>query len=120
MSRPFEFKDAVKKQARVRQQGRCAQCGEDLSDLYEEAHHVTPNQCGERGRADHRWLAEADNCVVLCKDCHHRVHEDGRTVQGALAPASYFQYSHGGDQHLHELWVAPHMHREEAVWWDRH
>lgn len=117
MSRPFTFKDSVITQARMRQQGRCAYCGEDLANLWEEAHHVTPNQCGEWGLADHRWLAEVDNCVVLCDGCHHRVHQNGRYVQGAVAPASYFEYSHGGDRYLHQVWAAIHQRVEEQTVW---
>lgn len=106
MARPFDFNATVRFQARFRQRGRCACCNEDLNDFIEHAHHVVPNQAGSAQDAQHAWLRTQANCVVLCEMCHARVHEDGRFRSGAVAPASYYPHSHGGNQPLHSGWAA--------------
>lgn len=105
MTRPFDFSDSVSNQAYFRQHGLCAVCGEELTDLEENAHHVIPNQTGIAGRKSDAWLAFEDNCVVLCKMCHYRVHEDGHYCNGATAPTDYFEYSHALDQAAHASWA---------------
>jgi len=116
MSRPFEFGEEERFHARLRQNGRCACCGENLDDLEENAHHVVPNQSGKQGNISHSWLSTVENCVVLCSACHYRVHEDGRYRVGAVAPPSYFPISHGGREALHKTWVAELEQRICAVW----
>lgn len=78
----MDFSNRTKERARLRQWGMCACCGEDLSWLEEHAHHIDPNALGGR---DH-----PDNCVVLCVECHHRVHNDGRFNSLVVAPRSYY------------------------------
>jgi 5-methylcytosine-specific restriction endonuclease McrA len=116
VTRPFDFKTPAQGNARARQMGLCAVCGEDLTDLSEHAHHVVPNQSGTPGHPDHAWLASPENCVVLCETCHERVHEDGRYRTGAVAPPDYFQYSHGKNQSAHTAWVKAMTGRLRAIW----
>lgn len=106
MSRPFNFSWHTQQEARQRQAGACACCGESLDDVIEHAHHVIPNQSGKADEPRHRGLRSADNCVVLCEDCHWRVHEDGRYRTGAVAPPEYYPRSHGDDLLAHQAWVS--------------
>jgi hypothetical protein len=116
MARPFEFSADAKFKARLRQQGKCACCGQGLRDAIEHAHHVVPNQSGIPGNPKHAWLATSDNCVVLCDACHGRVHQDGKFRAGAVAPASYFAFSHGPNKPLHQVWVNQMNARTRAIW----
>jgi hypothetical protein len=50
MARTFEFNAFTLSQARLRQRGLCACCGEDLTALVEHDHHVIPNQSGRQYR----------------------------------------------------------------------
>ena len=102
MTASFEFGDTTKNDARKRQEGLCAACGEDLTDYFEHAHHVVPKQTG-KGPADF-WLRSADNCVVLCEDCHTAYHGHGRFATVA-APPSVFKFSHGKNQQAHIAWL---------------
>src|SRR4051794_40043180 len=49
MPRQFNFSEAVKRDARLRQMELCAYCGDSLNEQSEEAHHVVPDQSGEVG-----------------------------------------------------------------------
>jgi hypothetical protein len=104
MGRPFDFSPGTKSKAFFRQWNLCAHCGESLEDMYDHAHHVVPNQVGRAGAADDAWIKEVDNCVILCEDCHTRVHEDGRFQAGAVAPPDYYPYSHGHQAASHQAW----------------
>jgi 5-methylcytosine-specific restriction endonuclease McrA len=114
--RPFDFSPAVALQARLRQKGMCAHCGERLDDLEEHAHHVVPNQSGNPRNADHSWLASSDNCVVLCATCHYAAHEFGRYRHGAVAPPSFYRYSHGHDRKAHQVWAESLERRTRTFW----
>lgn len=103
--RPFDFSDLTKELARGRQAGLCAHCGHSLRDLFENAHHVIPNQSGDPHNPRHAWLRTVDNCVVLCYMCHDRVHADAHFRTGAVAPPDYYPFSHGHDAGAHLLWV---------------
>lgn len=116
MARAFDFNSAVKQQARYRQFGLCACCGESLEDLVEHAHHVVPNQSGNPNDPAHSWLDSVDNCVVICDMCHTRVHQDGKFKTGAVAPADYFQNSHGRKKSLHQTWVKQLRARSRKIW----
>lgn len=83
----MRFSEPTKRDARWRQHGRCAVCGEDLDWQEEFAHHVHPDALGGPD--------EADNCAVLCRPCHERVHNDARFRTGIVAPPSYFRYWNG-------------------------
>lgn len=106
----------VKKVTRLRQDGMCAVCGDSLDDIYEHAHHVIPNQSGEADNVDHEWLKMADNCVVLCEQCHNRVHADGHYRSGPVAPPSYFKYSHGTSKTRHNYWLSEMSARSRKFW----
>jgi len=116
--RPFDFKDPrIKQEARFRQANKCACCGESLSDFFKEfAHHVIANQSGDPRNRAHSWIRQLVNCVVLCEDCHNRVHEDGKTRFGAMAPPGYFPYSHGIDRAAHRNWVRELLASQRTVW----
>lgn len=116
MSRPFDFSDPTWFEARLRQGGVCARCGEDLTDLAEYGHHVVPNQSGKAGDPNHFWLRSADNCVVVCNDCHYRVHQDGRYNTGAVAPPEYYPHSHGNDEVAHRRWVGKMTMLARQIW----
>lgn len=115
-ARAFAFNQTVKDQARFRQGGKCACCGQRLDDVEEHAHHVVPNQSGSPGNPQHAWIASSDNCVILCHVCHERVHQDGRYREGAVAPASYYPYSHAGNAAAHQGWVNQLRDKERSVW----
>ncbi len=83
----MRFSKTTKDAARLRQDGNCAVCGEDLDWQEEFAHHVHPNALGGPDNVD--------NCVILCRPCHHRVHYDGRFKTGIVAPRDYFRYWYG-------------------------
>jgi len=57
----MKFSEKTKEEARFRQWGLCAVCGEDLADMWEEAHHVHPNHLGGADKSE--------NCVILCDNC---------------------------------------------------
>ena len=119
MARPFEFRRDVVFSARVRQGGRCAVLGCDLNQTVEHGHHVVPNQSGEAGNAADSWIGSVDNCVVLCSACHNRVHQDGHYRAGAVAPASYFEFSHGPGAEArmqHQCWAGALEIRAQTVW----
>ena len=105
MARPFDFPDAVKEQAFLRQWDLCAHCGEPMPYLEDHAHHVIPNQAGDPGDAADDLLRGLDNCVVLCSTCHYAVHDSGRYRDGPVAPPDYYPYSHGKERAQHFLWV---------------
>ena len=83
----MKFSSSTIREARFRQKGRCADCGRDLDDLWEEAHHIHPHSLGGR---DH-----VDNCVILCDMCHERVHYNGYYRSCIVAPKSYFEHYYG-------------------------
>ncbi len=117
MARPFEFNKTVRFQARLRQEGLCACCGEDLDESVDHSHHVIPNQTGVIGDRSHNWLREVDNCVVICEMCHNVVHAGGHFRDGATAPPDYFPFSHAveGDPR-HSIWARTLTQREHALW----
>ena len=84
----------TKRNARTRQHARCALCGESVVWQEEFAHHLHPHalktERQPQGGPDH-----VDNCVILCRPCHERVHYDGRFRSGIVAPKSYFRYMSG-------------------------
>ena len=112
MKRPFDFEHTTKAQAFMRQWNLCGHCGGNLSNLFDHAHHVIPNQTGRVTNPKDQFLRSIDNCVILCDLCHERVHQDGRYRTGAVAPAEYYPYSHGRQTPLHMLWVI----RVNAEW----
>jgi len=116
MARAFAFKTPAQAQARLRQAGLCAHCGDSLDDIEEHAHHVIPNQAGNPRDPDHAWLASPENCVILCHVCHEAVHGHGNYVRGGVAPAQYFLHSHGRNRAAHERWVALVTQRAGRVW----
>jgi len=113
--RPFDFDDTVRREARLRQFGLCAHCGDSLTDQWEEAHHAIPNQSGDPNHPAHAWLRTVDNCVVLCDLCHHVAHAEN-TRTGAVAPPEFYEYSHGLDRVQHAAWAAR-LNLQAALLW---
>ncbi|MDM0112247.1 HNH endonuclease signature motif containing protein [Variovorax sp. J22R133] len=118
--RPFDFIGGTSLKAQMRQGGRCAHCATRLIEEMEEGdyvygHHVVPNQCGNPSDPAHRWLKTELNCVALCQKCHMRVHQDGNTRNGAVAPPEYFPYSHQ-DAKSHAVWAAQVNQKAHAIW----
>ena len=118
MPRPFDFADPrIKQEARFRQANRCACCGESLNDFFHEfAHHVIANQSGDPRNPAHAWIRQLVNCVLVCEDCHSRVHENGKTRNGAMAPPGYFKYSHGSHGAAHRAWVQDLEQKQLTIW----
>lgn len=83
----MRFSTSTKRHARLRQNGRCALCGEKLDNVWEEAHHIWPDSLDGR---DH-----PDNCVILCDVCHGHVHNQSNFQSCIVAPKSYFRYFKG-------------------------
>ena len=102
------FRNSVLK----RQNNRCAikGCSEDDSASVRHGgkgkiqwawdfHHVIPSQlgdCNRENKAFLKFLVSEDNCVAICSNCHSIAHAGGKTKKGAVAPAHYFKFSHGG------------------------
>jgi 5-methylcytosine-specific restriction endonuclease McrA len=106
MARPFDFKPGVVQQARIRRWGVCAHCGDSLTDAWEEAHHVVPNQSGRPGDPADDFLRSVDSCAILCASCHTAAHAHGSYRVGAAAPAEWYSYSHGKKGRAqHMLWT---------------
>lgn len=65
--------------SRIRQQVRerdlcCKLClHEGRFSNGEEVHHIIPREV--RDTDDYVW--NVNNCIYLCRDCHHRVHNEG-------------------------------------------
>lgn len=115
MPRPYDFTDATQRDARMRQWGLCAHCGERLDDRWEHAHHVIPNQIGRPGDRADDFLRGADNCVIICEECHSAAHAHGSYRHGAVAPPTWYLYSHGKHaQGPHAVWC-----RRIETEWDR-
>jgi 5-methylcytosine-specific restriction endonuclease McrA len=95
MVRPFDFRRSVLDQARLRQWGLCAHCGESMDDVVEHGHHVIPNQIGRPGVAADAFLRTAVNCVILCEDCHSEAHAYGNFIHGPVAQPNWYPFTHG-------------------------
>ena len=106
----LEFNKDVRPKVIERQGNRCAYCGHPLVERGNEAHHLfavqsvqqLPPKLQDEWHID--WITGEKNCVILCRlsdtrpefegwKCHARAHQDN-TRTGALAPPSYFAYSH--------------------------
>ena len=104
MSSPFLFDERTKSVARLRQNGRCAACARDLSDLLEHAHHVVPKQTGSPSTSGDHWLRSVENCVILCEQCHTAYHGHGR-FRNVTAEPAVFKFSHGKNVGAHQQWL---------------
>lgn len=82
----------------------------------EHAHHVIPNQSGDRKNPAHAWLASPENCVILCATCHGVVHAGGNYRTGAIAPPTYYPFSHGTNAAAHRTRAALLGERALTIW----
>jgi ribosomal protein S14 len=76
------FPASTQRKALARQKHRCASCGTAITAIGEagisqhrfseraEGHHVIPHKMG--------GPITEENCVVLCRSCHHNAHQGGR------------------------------------------
>lgn len=83
---PNRPKDTRKKQInvdsrwrKIRQEVRerdlcCKLCwSQGIYSKGEEVHHIIPREADDT----EGMVFNPDNCIYLCQDCHHRVHNDG-------------------------------------------
>jgi len=114
--RNFPFTLLTRQEACIRQYGRCARCNEKLNDLWDEGHHVIPDQAGNRGNPQHAWMGSTINCVVLCDVCHTWAHQDGDTKNGLVPDPKEYIWSHGEDRSAHQAWVERLRQLMKTVW----
>lgn len=81
----MSFSNLTKSQARLRQRGKCAFCGESLNAMEEAAHYLLRENCGGPDKED--------NCVILCQDCHSTVHNNASFQSSYISPLSHFPYA---------------------------
>ena len=64
-----------KVRAEVKERDLCCQlCWHNgVYNPIQEVHHIVPRDVA----TDDKHVFEADNCIGLCRDCHHRVHNEG-------------------------------------------
>lgn len=88
----MSFSNLTKSQARLRQRGKCAHCGESLNETEESAHYLLRENCGGPDREE--------NCVILCQGCHSIVHNNASFQSCYVAPLSHFPYAniYGGQK----------------------
>ena len=84
-------KNVYNKYKEWKQDKSCACCGEDADECL-ELHHIDPN--AKDGHPSHmitrgwkKFLEEAAKCVVLCSNCHKKVHSGRITLP---APPTVF------------------------------
>jgi hypothetical protein len=107
MARLFEFSPATRMEAMFRQSWLCAWCKTDLKDDFPHGHHVVPNQAATADSAENAWIRTAENCVMLCEDCHREFgHAGGDFRNGAVPFACQYKYSHGKNFAEHTRWAA--------------
>jgi hypothetical protein len=132
----FEFPKSVKDAAWIRQDGKCAICGESLEAILKgevsstgvwetdeeyfdedndsiEAHHIVAVQSAIANNTEDIILRSVDNCVYVCKRCHTNAAHGGNTREGGMRPPEEYRYSHGGKNNAQRLvWLADIM----AIW----
>ena len=88
----MSFSNLTKSQARLRQHGKCARCGESLIETEESAHYLLRENCGG---SDHD-----ENCVVLCQGCHSTVHGNENFHTSYVTTVGHFPYAdiYGGQR----------------------
>ncbi len=97
--RPNEFSRLTQRSALIRQNNKCASCGEHIWRLGEAGR--SKHRFGENAQAHHRRPVRMggsntkDNCVILCHSCHYSAHEGGSyrlgTVIGRKSDYPYFR-----------------------------
>ncbi|MCI0404729.1 MAG: HNH endonuclease [candidate division Zixibacteria bacterium] len=81
----MSFSNLTKSQARLRQRGKCAHCGESLNEMEESAHYLLRESSGGPDKEE--------NCVMLCQNCHSIVHNNASFQSCYVAPMAYFPYA---------------------------
>ena len=89
----MSFSNLTKNQARFRQRGKCAHCGQSLNELDESAHYLLRENFGGPDKEE--------NCVILCQGCHSTVHNNASFQSSYLAPLSHFPYANIYGSHPH-------------------
>lgn len=59
----------------VRERDLCCQLclHEGVYSPGQEVHHIIPREVAKEDKD----VFDINNCIYLCKDCHHKVHDDG-------------------------------------------
>jgi len=108
--RLYEFHGGVWQTVVKRQDAICAACGKGLAAFNDDGdrdvfgHHVIPDQCGKHRPKYADFLRTAENCVMICKECHWAAHEYGKYEYGIVANPDFFQFSHSKRKGEHRAW----------------
>ena len=97
-----EFSESTKKQALLRQEKKCASCGEEIINLGQigkQSHKYGEGAHGHHMKHDQQGGTNMlSNCVILCESCHYSVHEGGHYRNKSkylIGKASDFPYFNG-------------------------
>jgi hypothetical protein len=88
----MSFSNLTKSQARLRQRGKCAQCGESLNETEEAAHYLLRESSGGEDKEQ--------NCIILGQNCHSAVHGNANFHTSYITPVGHFPYAniYGGQK----------------------
>ena len=78
----MSFSNLTKSQARLRQRGKCAHCGQSLNEIEESAHYLLRENGGGPD--------SEENCVVLCQNCHSTVHGNANFHTSYITTVGHF------------------------------
>ena len=81
----MSFSNLTKSQARLRQRGKCAHCGESLVETEEAAHYLLRENSGGEDKEE--------NCVMLCQGCHTTVHGNANFHTSYVSTIGHFPYA---------------------------
>ncbi|HXF49092.1 MAG TPA: HNH endonuclease [Verrucomicrobiae bacterium] len=81
----MSFSNLTKSQARLRQNGKCARCGETLVETEEAAHYLLRESSGGPDKED--------NCVVLCQNCQTLAYHNANFHTSYVTPVGHFPYA---------------------------
>jgi hypothetical protein len=81
----MSFSNLTKSQARLRQRGKCARCGEPLVETEEAAHYLLRESSGGPDKEE--------NCIILCQNCHSTVHGNANFHGSYITTVGHFPYA---------------------------
>ena len=97
----YEFTPSVKQQALERQEYQCASCGDSLADQPSAAHHAGISVQEARAAKMHdspEFVKSADNCAIVCPECHEQFQHDGGHFRTAIEDSSSLPYMAGRNE----------------------
>lgn len=69
----------------------CCRCGE-TDEACLDAHHIDPSQkefqlakLGQEEFGTNRWFNELAKCIIVCANCHRKIHKYEICVRGGMA-----------------------------------